>query len=179
LEEVQFKMRIPMKSLLFAYAMALMPLSATADVIELSQGQLRQLVAQQQVLRAETIATTATSGFGGVVIDIRGFLSEGRMTYRLLLQRNDGSVVELLYNGTDGERVSHNSQMGQIVSSEAKSNNASNGNANGRGNANANASRGNNGNSGDRGNRGNSGSRGNSGDRGNSGNGGKGNGRGN
>ena len=150
-----------LKTALFAAAMALMPLDATADVLELSQGQMRQLVAQQQVLRAETIATTATSDFGGTVIDIRGFLSEGRMTYRLLVQRDDGSVIELLYNGTDGRRVSHSSETGQIVSSEAKSNNSANANSsnNGKGNGNANA-----------GNNGNSGNRGNSGDRGNSGN---------
>ncbi len=146
-----------------------MPLSAAAEIAELSQGQLRQLVQQQQVLGSEAISASATSDFGGVVVDIRGFLSDGRMTYRVLLQRDDGAVIELLFNGTDGQRVSHNSQIGQDVSSQAR---ASNGRSNGAANGNAGA----NGNSG---NNGKSDERGNSGSRGNSGGGGSQNGRGN
>jgi hypothetical protein len=152
-------MRIPLKPVLLASGIALMPLSATAEILELSQSQMRQLVSQQQILGAETIATAVVSDFGGVVLEMRGFLSEGKMTYRILLQREDGAVVELLYNGPNGRRISSNSPMGQVVSSEARSNNGSPTNS-----TNVNASS--NGNSG---NLGNSGNRGNSSDRGNSG----------
>ncbi len=169
----------------------LSPMHAASDVLELSQQQMRQLVLEKQVLSAETIATDAAANFGGVVMDIRGFLSEGRMTYRLLLRRNDGSVIEVLFNGVDGERVSHSSQMGQVVSTVARTANrssdrssaANNGN---RGNAGNNGNRGNANNNGNRGNAGNNGngrgggnSGGNGNGRGNSNGGGKGNGRGN
>ncbi|WP_108813589.1 hypothetical protein [Loktanella sp. Alg231-35] len=146
-----------------AAILGLLPKVAMADMLELSQEQMRQLVAQQQVLGTEAILTDASATFGGDVMDIRGFLSEGRMTYRLLLKRGDGSVVELLYNGVNGQRVSHNSEMGQSVSKVAQS---SNGNSGGNGNS------GNNGNG-----NGNSGNNGNG--NGNSGNNGNGNGRGN
>lgn len=166
-------MRISLKSTLIASAIACLPFAAAAEVLELSQGQMRQLVAQQQVVSAETIATSAVSEFDGVVIDIRGFLSEGRMTYRLLLQREDGSVIMLLYNGTDGRRISHNSPMGQVVTAASQANGGganlpANANANAIANANENA-----------GNRGNARGRGDSGDRGNSGNSGRSSGRGN
>ncbi len=180
-------MRNPLKPLLFASCLAFAPIGALADIAELSQAQMRQLVAQEQVLSAATIAAEVVSDFGGEVVDIRGFLSDGRMTYRVLLQRDDGWVIELLYNGPDGRRVSHRSAMGKAVSSEASTTSGSanlpeSANANAQENANANA--GNNGNASDRGNRGSRGGRdsagrGNSGNSGNSGNNGRGNGRGN
>ena len=50
---------------------------------------MRQLVQQQQVLGTEAISAEAAAQFSGDVIDIRGFLSEGRMTYRLLKTEQD------------------------------------------------------------------------------------------
>lgn len=123
-------MRNTLSSALFVSAIALLPCTAAAEVLELSQGQIRQLVAQQQVRNAEAIVSDAVLNFGGTVIDIRGFLFEGRMTYRLLLQRDDGSVIELLINGVNGERISHNGQIGQSVSTAARAKNASAGRAN-------------------------------------------------
>lgn len=174
-------MRISVKTMLIVSAIAMTPMPVLADMIELSQGQLRQLVQQRQVLGSEAVSASATSEFGGEVVDIRAFLSDGRMTYRLLLQRVDGAVVELLFNGTDGARISHSSQIGQEVSLEARSNNGrSNVGANDNPGASGNNSR--NGNSGGNGNAGNnsrSSDRGNGGDRGNSSRGGGQNGRGN
>ncbi len=163
---------------MLAAILGLPPHSAAADMRELSQEQMRQLVVQQQVLGAEAIMTNAAAMFGGDVMDIRGFLSEGRMTYRLLLKRDDGSVIEVLFNGVNGQRVSDNSEMGRSVSASARSNN---GNGNSGNNGNGNSGNNGNGNSGNNGN-GNSGNNGN-GNSGNNGNGnsggGKGNGRGN
>ena len=159
--EMAFRMRISLRAGLYALSIGVIPLGLPAQILELSQGQLRQLVDAQQVLGAKTIADAATLGFGGAVIEVRGFLSEGRVTYRLLLQLIDGSVIELLFDGSSGERVSHRSQMGLIVSSEAKSNAASNRFNNDGRNGNETSDR-------------NSGSR----DRGNSGHGRDGNGRG-
>lgn len=119
------EMRNKFKSAVFVSAVTLLPFSVAADVLELSQGQIRELVAQRQVLSAETMVLDMLSDFGGNVIDIRAFLSEGDMTYRLLLQRDDGSVIELLIDGVTGDRLSNNSQMGQTVSTAARSLNSS------------------------------------------------------
>jgi len=97
-----------------------MPLTGSAEVVELSQNQLRALVTQNQVHSAETIATGSVARFGGAVMDIRGFLSDGKMTYRLLLQRNDGSVIEVMIDGQSGQQVTHASAMGQVVSTTAR-----------------------------------------------------------
>ncbi len=171
---------------MFASLLGLLPQGAAADMRELSQEQMRQLATQQQVLGAEAIIADAAETFGGDVIDIRGFLSEGWMTYRLLLKRDDGSVIELLVNGVNGQRVSHDSEMGQSVSAVARSNNGNgnsgkngNGNGNSGNNGNGNGNSGNNGNGNSGNGNGNSGNgNGNSGNNGNSG-GGNGNGRGN
>lgn len=166
------------KSIAFVFAMIFLPQAAPAQAVELTQAQLRQLVVEQQVISSESVVANVAQNFGGVVKDIRGFFLDGQMTYRLLLQRDDGQVVEILVNGVDGRQVSHQTPMGQIVSSVARatngsSNSASNGNAVSNANRANNADRGNSsrGNSSsnrnDRGN-GNSGSsRGNSGGKGN------------
>ena len=94
---------------------------ADADALELSQDQLRHLVAQDHVLSSETVIMQAASRFDGAVMDIRGFLADGQMTYRLLIKQTDGSVAELLINGVTGEHVAHTSQMGQSISAGARS----------------------------------------------------------
>lgn len=159
-----------LKTTLIALTFGLLPIQSFAETLELSQAQLRQLVVESQILDAETVVTDVAQNFGGVVLDIRGFLAEGQMTYRLLMQRDDGSVIEVLVNGVSGQRVSHRTPMGQIVSAAAREMNG-----------NSNSNRGNRGNNGVRGNnRGNDNGngRGNSG-RGNRGNNGGGNGNGN
>ena len=99
-------------SLAFGFLVSLLPTSSSAEVIELSHSQLRQLVQDRQIHGAEAIVEAAVKTFGGTPLDVRGFLSEGRMTYRLLLQRADGSVIEVLFNGQTAQRVSHESAMG-------------------------------------------------------------------
>jgi uncharacterized membrane protein YkoI len=135
-------MGIQFRAALLASMLGLLPHAAAADMRELSQEQMRQLVVQQQVLGAEAIITDAAATFDGDVMDIRGFLSEGRMTYRLLLKRDDGSVIELLFDGVNGQQVSHNSEMGRSVSAVARSNNGNSGN-NGNGNGNSGGGKGN------------------------------------
>ena len=143
-------------TVLFATAISILPHAVSAQATELTQTQLRQLVVDQQIISAEDVVTDVAQNFGGVVKDIRGFFLEGRMTYRLLMQRADGQIVEILVNGVDGEQVSHGTPMGQIVSAVARATNGSaNANSNrsnagnsNRSNANNNSSRGGNGNNG-------------------------------
>ncbi|MEL6641859.1 MAG: hypothetical protein AAFP98_11195 [Pseudomonadota bacterium] len=91
-----------------------------AQAIELSQSQLRQLVAQHEILAAEAVVGSVTETFGGDVVDIRGFFNDGRMTYRVLMQRNDGAVIELLMNGQNGLQVSQQSIHGKAIAAAAR-----------------------------------------------------------
>ena len=81
---------------------------------------MRDLVTQEQVLSAESIVLVTSQTIGGTVMEIRGFQSEGQMTYRLLIQQPNGQIDEVLVNGTNGRHVSPSSQMGQIVSAVAR-----------------------------------------------------------
>lgn len=101
-------------------ALCVSPAGANAEPMELSQSQLRQLVSQKQIIGAEQLVGGVTNTFGGNVIDIRGFFADGRMTYRVLMQRNDGAVVEVLINGQNGRQVSHRSDHGQAIASIAR-----------------------------------------------------------
>lgn len=103
------------------FFMGLAPSIASAQPMELSQTQLRQLVTDQQILGAEAIVEAVALSTPSAVMDIRGFLDDGRMTYRVLLQRNDGAVVEIMVDGQNGQRVSHQSDLGQAVSAAARS----------------------------------------------------------
>ncbi len=94
--------------------------TASAQPLELSQAQLRQLVAQQQIVGAEAIVANTAGAVDGNVMDIRGFLKDGRMTYRVLLQGHDGAVVEIMMDGQSGQRLSHQSDLGQAISAAAR-----------------------------------------------------------
>lgn len=146
--------------------MMVLPQAVGAQAIELNQTQLRQLVVQQQVLSSEQVVGDVAANFGGAVQDIRAFFYEGRMAYRILLKRADGQIVEVLVNGQNGEQISPDTPLGQIVSAVARS-------TNGRSIENSNRGQGNNNRGGN--GRGNSGGNG----RGNSDGGGNGNGKGN
>ncbi|MEL6571200.1 MAG: hypothetical protein AAFQ64_06065 [Pseudomonadota bacterium] len=96
------------------------PGNIAAQPIELSQSQLRQLVAQNQILAADVIAGSAAQSTDTTVMDMRGFLDDGRMTYRVLLQRSDGAIVEVLMNGQSGQLISYLSEHGRAVSEAAR-----------------------------------------------------------
>lgn len=113
--------KLPLHSaFVFGLLVSLLPASSSsADVIELSQSQLRHLVSEEQIQGAEVVVNAAVRTFGGTPIDIRGFLSDGRMTYRLLMQHSDGGVIEVLMNGQTAQCVSHTSVIGSAVASQA------------------------------------------------------------
>lgn len=115
-------MPMPMtRPILCALVLGLAPMVTTAQPIELSQSQMRQLVRDQKVLSAEIVVGDLSHSMGGTVMDIRGFSVEGVMTYRLLMQQRDGTVLEVLVDGTDGQPVGHDTPHGQIVSAVARS----------------------------------------------------------
>jgi len=110
------QLRMPLlRPFVFGLLVSFLPNSSPAEVLELSQPQLRQLVLDRQIHSAEAIVAVAVDSVEETPLDIRGFLSEGRMTYRLLIQRSNGSVVEILMNGQNGERISQETAMGRAV----------------------------------------------------------------
>lgn len=113
--------RALLTALTTSVVLGFLPLNATAQTLELSQSQLRQLVSDQQVIGAEQLMGNVAKSLKGEVMDIRGFAVNGQMTYRLVMQRNDGALVEVLVDGQDGQLVSHQSTMGQAVAKAARS----------------------------------------------------------
>lgn len=101
-------------------ALSGVPGALMAQPVELSQSQLRHLVAQEEILAAEVIAATAENAFGGTVVDIRGFTTETCMTYRVLMQHRNGAVVEVLLSGQDGEQLSTDTDRGAAISTAAR-----------------------------------------------------------
>lgn len=111
--------RLSLTALVLLFAM--LPLTGAAQVVELPQEKMRQLVAQSQVLNAQSIISYAKAVETGDVIDIRGFSANDRMTYRLLIQRPNGTIVEVLFDGQSGQRIQQSTRLGQIVSTTAQS----------------------------------------------------------
>ena len=95
--------------------------AVSAQTSELSQSQMRQLVADRQIIGAEQLVDGMIRQFDGSVIDIRGFHSHGGMIYRVLMQRADGAVVEVMIDGMTGQQVSHLSDPGQAIATAARS----------------------------------------------------------
>lgn len=110
-----------LRSTTLCCAVSLGPTTLSAEAIELSQSQLRSLVSQQEILTAEAIIGTVSQISDGSVMDIRGFFDNGHMTYRVLVQRSDGAVLEVLMNGQDGQQISHGSAQGKAVAAAVRS----------------------------------------------------------
>lgn len=119
--KVQDKRKLPLLlGLTFGFLVTLLPASSSADVIELNRSELRQLVADREIQDAETIIGVATAAYGGQPLEIRGFVADGRVIYRVLVQGADGAVIEALVDGAGGYMVSHKTPMGLAISAEAR-----------------------------------------------------------
>jgi hypothetical protein len=155
----------------------------SAEVRELSQNEIRSVVANGQSVALQTILTSVAGAVDGELVDVRSFLA-GQVYYQVTILQADGSLVMLVVDGETGSVLPSTSEAAKVVRAAAKqSDNAAvaasvdgqskatgnNGNAGGNGN----------GNSGGNGN-GNSGGNGNgsSGGNGNGISGGNGNGNG-
>jgi len=103
------------RTVVAGFMLALLPVSSAAEVVELSQAQLRHFVAEDVVLSAGHVAALVMQDIDGMVMDIRGFHVDGQMTYRLVMQRHDGKVIEVLVNGVDGAIIGNTTQLGQRV----------------------------------------------------------------
>ena len=159
-----------MKPLVIAISAILLATSASADVTELSQSDLRAAIAADRAIPTRSLVSGVENFTGGEVLDIRAFI-EGQETfiYRILYRGPDGDVQMLLVDGGTGRQVASASSVGQSIAAFVGANP---GNGQGNGNAFGRANRGNglgngrnNGNNGGNNNRGGGGGNGNGRDR--------------
>ena len=85
--------------------------SAVADVSELSQADLRAAVAEDRAIQSRTLISSVERFTGGEVIDIRAFVLEGVVTYRILFRNAAGEIGTLMVDGSTGRAVNPNSEL--------------------------------------------------------------------
>ena len=126
-----------MKRYAFALMVALTTTSAQAEVRELSQAELRAAVAEERAIPTRNLVRGVEQFTGGDVLDIRAFLTDENVTYRILYRAESGAIDTIMVNGATGRQVNPNSIVGQTVLAVAGSNPGNgNGNAFGVGNSN-------------------------------------------
>ena len=93
--------RIAALGLLFS----LLPVSSAAEAIELTQSQIRQLVAQERMMSAEAIIHAARGDTDASVLEIRGYEDSGTLSYRVVLQCKNGVVSTHFLDAQTGEKL--------------------------------------------------------------------------
>lgn len=130
--------------------MFLAPAGAWADAVELNQSELRAAVADRGAISTRRLIAGVEDFTSGDVVDIRAFEVDGVVTYRIVVQLDNGQVSILMVDATTGRAVSVESDVGRQVASVAAESNGNpqftnNRNANANGRRNRNGDRGNNG----------------------------------
>lgn len=98
--------------------------AAMADMREMSQAELRGEVAANRAISTRNLIVGVENFTGGEVVEIRAFANDGIVIYRILFQKDDGSVDSVIVDGVSGTSVSPNSTVGQQVSSLASASSA-------------------------------------------------------
>ncbi|WP_131802269.1 hypothetical protein [Yoonia tamlensis] len=158
---------------ILATLVCLAPVAAHAQIVELSQSDLRAAIANDSVIPTRQMIAGVENFTGGDVMDVRVFLVDGTITYRILVSYGDGQLGSILVDGVRGTQIAQSSNIGsQVMAAAASGRNPNSVNAN-------NGNNGNNGNGNNGNGNGNSGNGNNGNGNGNSGNGNNGNGNGN
>ena len=128
--------------------------AVAAEVRELSQNEIRDIVATGQSKDLGALMAIVGQNIAGELVDVRSF-EAGDIFFQMTVLLSDGSLVTVIINGRTGALLPSNSEEAKVVRAAAKANGR-----NGGGSANSNAGGNGNGNSGGNGN-GNSGGGGN------------------
>jgi len=100
--------------------------TATAEVRELSQADLRLAVAENRAIRTRSLIAGVERFTGGDILDIRAFADGDSVTYRVLYRDGNGAIATLMVDGDTGRAVNPNSEEGQSVLNFASANPPSN-----------------------------------------------------
>ncbi|MGJ8622852.1 MAG: PepSY domain-containing protein [Yoonia sp.] len=94
---------------------------AHADARELSQHELRAAVSEGRAVRTQALITGVERYTGGEALEVRAFLEDQGVIYRVLYRTESGSVATLMVDASTGRSVSPSSTRGQSVESYAAS----------------------------------------------------------
>lgn len=87
-------------------SLALLPASASlADARELSQSELRAVVSVRDAIPTRRLISGVEDDTGGEVVEMRAFMFEENLTYRVLFRMEDGHLGAILVDGETGHAV--------------------------------------------------------------------------
>jgi len=116
------------RRILFLALVAFLPAQHAQAAVarELSQNELRQVLAAGSGLSPQVILATVEKAVEGEIVDIRAFDSDG-LCYRVLVMLPDGKLVSVVADAATGQLLPGNSSRAQDVAAGA----SNNGNLNG------------------------------------------------
>ncbi len=142
-----------MKSWLPTFVMLtwLAPSASFADIQELSQTELRSVVASSDVIATSRLINGVERYTGGQVVEVRAFLVDGILAYRALVRQPDGQLGTIMVDGSTGHAITPTSRAGRQVTELSRTpsavTTAKESNGNGRNTSSGLLNRGNSGNS--------------------------------
>ncbi|MFG5384771.1 hypothetical protein [Yoonia sp. R2-816] len=106
-----------MKSWLPTFVMLtwLAPSASFADIQELSQTELRSVVASSDVIATSRLINGVERYTGGQVVEVRAFLVDGILAYRALVRQPDGQLGTIMVDGSTGHAITPTSRAGRQV----------------------------------------------------------------
>lgn len=111
-----------MRILSIAYVLATLPMTLAAEVSEMSQAELRSAISESRAIPTRSLIGGVENYTGGEVVDIRAFVSDGAVLYRILYRDTDSQIRSLLVDGASGRAVNPASGVGQEVVSYVNTN---------------------------------------------------------
>ena len=87
-------------------SLALLPAFASlADARELSQSELRAVVSARDAIPTRRLISGVEDHTGGDVVEVRAFMFEETLTYRVMFRMGDGHLAAILVDGETGHAI--------------------------------------------------------------------------
>jgi hypothetical protein len=99
----------------FVFLLLLVPTASHADVRELSQNELRKIVSASKAIDTRHLIADVESVMQGHVVNVRAFLVENMVTYRVMVRQAGGHLNSVMVDGKTGFAVDENSAVGRRV----------------------------------------------------------------
>lgn len=107
------------RQVILAGLICILPAVAQADVRELSQAELRNAVSRDQTIATRHLISGVESFTGGDVVEIRAFVADNKVTYRIMVRQPRGQLGLLMVDGATGLQVFDSSALGQEIEAYA------------------------------------------------------------
>lgn len=98
-----------------AVFLGLAPAVASAEVVEMTQAELRHAVEQDRAIPTRALIGRIEDFTGGQVVDIRAFLDGSEVVYRILYLDDGGALGTVLMDGSTGLPVAPDTRIGEAI----------------------------------------------------------------